>query len=160
MSLADVPHYCAAIGCRERITRGQLMCKPHWFAIPKALRDQVWNTWRAFNGFRPQRDGSGAARHAELMARYRDAVRAAVAYLEVVPAPATPAPVAAPAPERVLKRQLDWVYSQRNEDIVGHYQAGKSLRVIGKLVRLSHARIQQILVEAGIQRRAVGRRPQ
>ena len=32
--------------CGERVKRGQLMCRSHWFAIPKALRRAINATWR------------------------------------------------------------------------------------------------------------------
>lgn len=25
-----------------------LMCKPHWFQVPRELRDRVWSTYRAY----------------------------------------------------------------------------------------------------------------
>jgi hypothetical protein len=26
------------------------MCRPHWYLVPKELRDQVWATWRSGQG--------------------------------------------------------------------------------------------------------------
>jgi hypothetical protein len=63
--MAGTPaHDCPATGCTRRVGRGQLLCRPHWFAVPKALRDAVWDAWRG--GL-----GAGSAAH-------RDAILAAV----------------------------------------------------------------------------------
>jgi len=40
-------HVCAVEGCGEVIPMGMLMCRPHWYQVPKALRDRVWETWNA-----------------------------------------------------------------------------------------------------------------
>lgn len=67
------PVTCAVASCNERVRPGQLMCRAHWFELPKALRDDVWRTWR-----RVQRwSGSPLdSRRAEIAA-YRVAVTAA-----------------------------------------------------------------------------------
>jgi hypothetical protein len=39
-------HACRVPGCRARIGTARLMCRPHWHAVPKPLRDRVWVTWR------------------------------------------------------------------------------------------------------------------
>jgi hypothetical protein len=26
------------------------MCRPHWYLVPKPLRDAVWATWRSSSG--------------------------------------------------------------------------------------------------------------
>jgi hypothetical protein len=39
-------HDCAAPGCRKSVKSDQLMCKRHWYKVPKDLRDEVWATWR------------------------------------------------------------------------------------------------------------------
>lgn len=36
---------CAIATCPREIARGRLMCGPHWFAVPKPLRDEVWRTY-------------------------------------------------------------------------------------------------------------------
>ena len=67
------PVTCAVASCGERVRPGQLMCKPHWFSLPKALRDDVWRTWR-----RVQRwAGSPIDARLKEIAAYREAVRAA-----------------------------------------------------------------------------------
>lgn len=62
--MTSAAHDCPATGCTARVGRGQLMCRTHWFMVPKALRDAIWDAWRG--GL-----GAGSPPH-------RDAVLAAV----------------------------------------------------------------------------------
>lgn len=39
-------HHCHATGCLVRVNPEMLMCRRHWFMVPKALRDMVWSTYR------------------------------------------------------------------------------------------------------------------
>lgn len=83
---------CAANGCGIAVKRGMLMCKGHWFSLPKPLRDNVWRTWRrAFNA--EYRVGIDPETRLRDIAAYREAVRAARDYLDGVPP--TPAPAMA-----------------------------------------------------------------
>jgi len=36
--------------CRIPIKRGQLLCARHWFQVPKALRDRIWQLARTQKG--------------------------------------------------------------------------------------------------------------
>jgi hypothetical protein len=56
---------CPAPGCGDRIDPTRLMCRHHWYWVPKHLRDQVWATWRS---------GQGAASR-----EHQEAVRRAIA---------------------------------------------------------------------------------
>ncbi len=38
-------HDCPATGCPRRVGQRMLMCRPHWFTVPKALRDAVWDAY-------------------------------------------------------------------------------------------------------------------
>lgn len=38
---------CPVPRCPTTIGRGKAFCKPHWFALPKPLRDQIWAAYRA-----------------------------------------------------------------------------------------------------------------
>lgn len=42
---------CPVDGCTAGRRSNQLMCKSHWYKVPKAIRDEVWATakamWRA-----------------------------------------------------------------------------------------------------------------
>lgn len=60
-------HECPAPGCDRLVDSQQLACRPHWYQIPKVLRDAVW---RAYRG-----PGVGSPEHTE-------AVLAAVASLK------------------------------------------------------------------------------
>lgn len=44
-------HDCAAEGCTTQCKTGMLMCRKHWFMVPKPLRDDVWSGW---NNGRPR----------------------------------------------------------------------------------------------------------
>lgn len=35
-------HLCHARGCDTPVPPRIFMCKPHWFMVPKALRDAIW----------------------------------------------------------------------------------------------------------------------
>jgi hypothetical protein len=41
-----LPHYCHAIGCSKRVPPRVWSCRPHWFALPKAIRDKIWEHYR------------------------------------------------------------------------------------------------------------------
>ena len=38
-------HICHAKGCGDPCPPKHLMCKRHWFMVPKALREAVWDTY-------------------------------------------------------------------------------------------------------------------
>lgn len=38
---------CAAHRCSETVQRGMLMCRDHWFSLPRQLRSAIGHTWRA-----------------------------------------------------------------------------------------------------------------
>jgi hypothetical protein len=35
-------HTCHAQGCDTHVPPRMFMCRPHWFALPKAMRDDLW----------------------------------------------------------------------------------------------------------------------
>jgi hypothetical protein len=37
---------CPISDCNKGIPRTRLMCKPHWYRVPKEIRDRVWDTYR------------------------------------------------------------------------------------------------------------------
>jgi hypothetical protein len=37
---------CPHPACEKQAKPGQLACREHWFALPKPLRDAIWETWR------------------------------------------------------------------------------------------------------------------
>lgn len=41
---------CPILGCMNKIGERQVMCKTHWFKVPKHLRDAVWNEYRLDRG--------------------------------------------------------------------------------------------------------------
>jgi hypothetical protein len=72
--------HCPVPGCGDQIDPSRLMCRRHWYQVPRALRNQVWATWRS---------GQGA-----LSREHADAVRTAVAACQERP-PAADRPSAA-----------------------------------------------------------------
>lgn len=40
-------HHCHARGCPELVPPEMLMCRRHWFMVPKPVRARVWATYRA-----------------------------------------------------------------------------------------------------------------
>lgn len=63
-------HTCHARGCEAEVPPAMFMCKKHWFALPKPLRDEVWRTYR--RGQEVSKDPSKA---------YLEAASAAIDYL-------------------------------------------------------------------------------
>jgi hypothetical protein len=59
---------CPIDGCDTRIARSRVMCRKHWYMVPRPLRDDVWTTYR--------RDGV-------LSEEYQDARDAAIAAVEM-----------------------------------------------------------------------------
>ena len=60
---------CAADTCGAPVQRGQLMCRTHWFALPRDLRDDILTTHaRALR----YRRGEDVTRYQELVAQARD----------------------------------------------------------------------------------------
>jgi len=43
---ADGKHTCHWPGCGKEVPPAMWGCKPHWFALPKRLRDRIWATYR------------------------------------------------------------------------------------------------------------------
>jgi hypothetical protein len=47
MTIAEiVDHRCHAEGCERQVPPAMFMCKPHWFAVPKPMRDDIWRLYR------------------------------------------------------------------------------------------------------------------
>lgn len=39
-------HTCHWPGCNQRVPPRMWGCKPHWFQLPKPIRDRIWGTYR------------------------------------------------------------------------------------------------------------------
>lgn len=39
-------HTCHAVGCTAPVPPKMFMCRQHWYALPKPLRDAVWAAYR------------------------------------------------------------------------------------------------------------------
>jgi hypothetical protein len=46
-TLSSGVHRCPIPRCGCRIDPSRLMCRLHWYLVPKEVRDQVWATWRS-----------------------------------------------------------------------------------------------------------------
>lgn len=77
-------HRCHATGCDRAVPPRMFMCKPHWFRLPKGLRDEIWRHYRP--GQERMRNPSRA---------YLKAARRAVEWLEEKEKPA-------------IQQQLPW----------------------------------------------------
>lgn len=62
-------HKCPASGCPARVADHMLMCRPHWYMVPSAVRLSVWETWQ-------DGAGSGSVGHNVAMRAAIDAVNA------------------------------------------------------------------------------------
>jgi hypothetical protein len=55
-----MPHKCPGPECPAQVPDHMLMCRPHWYAVPRSLRNDVWAAW---NGGA----GAGTSEHNEAM---------------------------------------------------------------------------------------------
>jgi hypothetical protein len=46
------PNRCPVPSCHRPIDPSRLMCRDHWYLVPKPLRDRIWATWRSGEGAR------------------------------------------------------------------------------------------------------------
>lgn len=67
-SAASGTSACFWPGCPKTVPVSRLGCRPHWLALPKALRDAIWAHYR------PGQDAASCT------PEYRDALHAALAY--------------------------------------------------------------------------------
>ena len=38
---------CPVKTCEKSISGEHLMCRDHWYMVPRSIRSKVWNSWRA-----------------------------------------------------------------------------------------------------------------
>lgn len=38
-------HLCHAMNCKTRVPPKMFMCRPHWYMLPKAMRDRLWELY-------------------------------------------------------------------------------------------------------------------
>lgn len=60
-------HHCHAAGCKAAVPPQMLMCKRHWFMVPKAAQSRIWATYR-----------EGQCDDWQITHEYAEAARAAV----------------------------------------------------------------------------------
>jgi hypothetical protein len=39
-------HLCHSPACKTPVPPRRFACRPHWYALPKAMRDAIWATYR------------------------------------------------------------------------------------------------------------------
>lgn len=39
-------HTCHWPGCTKQVPPAMFMCKPHWFALPRSLRNKIWAAYQ------------------------------------------------------------------------------------------------------------------
>lgn len=61
-----MPHACHALRCTTPVPPKMLMCKRHWFMVPKHLRDAVWAAYRP--GQEADKDPSASYVHTAMAA--------------------------------------------------------------------------------------------
>lgn len=44
-------HNCPAPGCIVTVNDTMLMCRQHWFMVPRDLRARLWATWNRGKGW-------------------------------------------------------------------------------------------------------------
>lgn len=59
-------HKCHAIGCAVQVSPAMLMCKDHWFSVPKFIRDKVMVKYRTgqVGDWKPSKEYCEAAKNA------------------------------------------------------------------------------------------------
>jgi hypothetical protein len=50
LSSAEPTGHCQVPRCDEQIDPSRLMCRVHWYRVPKQLRDRMWATWQSGRG--------------------------------------------------------------------------------------------------------------
>lgn len=70
-------HTCHWPGCDKRVPPAAWGCKPHWFALPTAIRNRIWAAYRAGQeGTKtPSREYVEAARAAQDWIAQKEAMR-------------------------------------------------------------------------------------
>lgn len=64
-------HTCHATRCRTHVPPRMFMCKPHWFSLPKALRDELGAAYMP-----------GQERRMDPSAEYLDIAMRCIAYIQ------------------------------------------------------------------------------
>lgn len=44
-TVGDTEHACHARGCNTSVPPKMFMCRKHWFMIPKAMQDELWDAY-------------------------------------------------------------------------------------------------------------------
>jgi hypothetical protein len=58
----DSAHECPVGGCDKDVSYSMLMCRPHWYSVPKPLRNALYRAWN-------YGQGAGSVEHNSAMER-------------------------------------------------------------------------------------------
>src|SRR5260370_1271360 len=76
--LEDALRLCPAPGCGAPLRLGHLVCKPCWYAVPKAEQHAVNQSWTALRAAMRGVTRQNLPAYREKMAQYRTATEAAI----------------------------------------------------------------------------------
>lgn len=63
-------HTCHAYNCNRPVPPEMFMCRPHWFSLPKPLRNNIWTAYR-----------NGQCDDYQISRAYANAAQAAIHFL-------------------------------------------------------------------------------
>lgn len=78
--MSDETHPCEVGVCDREVPRGMLMCRPHWYMVPKETRAEVWKWWRRIS--QPRSGRMGLEETQNVFFAYRTARDKAIAAVE------------------------------------------------------------------------------
>ena len=85
-------HHCHATGCPVTVPPEMLMCRRHWFMVPRTYRERVWATYRRgqCDDMNPSGAYCEAARAAVVAVAEREGVTPDTALYDLLSRGATP----------------------------------------------------------------------
>ena len=83
--LTEMAHHCHATGCNRSVPPEMLMCRVHWFKVPKPIRCRVWEHYRVgqCDDWRPSAAYCRAARDAVIAVAEKEGVEPDVELYDV-----------------------------------------------------------------------------
>lgn len=78
-------HHCHATACKTAVPPEMLMCRKHWYMVPKAVRARVLATYRPgqCDDWRPSAEYCEAAKVAVVAVAQRDGIESDIKLYEV-----------------------------------------------------------------------------
>jgi len=80
-----VSHHCHATACKTEVPPEMLMCRKHWYMVPRELRMRVWATYRRgqCDDWKPSGAYCEAAKAAVIAVADKEGIEADVSLYEV-----------------------------------------------------------------------------